>query len=166
MTKRILATLLFFCAAALYADTMWLVTPDFSYSRRMLTQHCGDAEATAEYRRATGSGTFGAIGVGGRAFMNSRGVCVVVQDMTPHLDAENPGASFDGAELASRIVLKSPDAPAAVREIRRAVNKRNFRGGAVFLVSDPRRAFAVECSPNRFDAGEIRGGFCVYLITF
>ena len=101
MTKSILATLLFFCAAALYADTMWLVTPDFSYSRRMLTQHCGDAEAAAEYRRATGSGTFGAIGVGGRAFMNSRGVCVVVQDMTPHLDAENPGAAvlrkFTGA---------------------------------------------------------------------
>ena len=54
--KRILSVLLGLCPLLLYADTMWLVTPDFSHSRRMLTQYCGDAEAAVEYRRSGGGG--------------------------------------------------------------------------------------------------------------
>ena len=166
--KKILSVLLLLCAAALHADTMWLVTPDLSHSRRMLTHHCGDAEPATEYRRPFGGArsSFGAIRVGDRALMNSRGVCVVAQELSPHLDRENPGASVDGTELASRVAAVAPDAPTAVRYIRRAVEKRDFKGGAVFLVSDPRRAFAVECSPNRFDAAEVRAGFCVYSHTW
>ena len=163
--KRILSVLLGLCPLLLYADTMWLVTPDFSHSRRMLTQHCGDAEAAVEYRRSGGGG-FGVIRIGDRAFMNTRGVCIVAQEMVPHLDRENPGASSTGAELAASIVLKAPDAPAAVRALRRAVRGRELKGGWIFTVSDPRCAFAVECSPNRFDAEEIDAGYCVYSHTW
>ena len=165
MKKQALSALFMLCAAALYADTMWLVTPDFSRSRRMLTHHCGDAEAAVEYR-PSGRARFGVLRVGDRALMNSRGVCVVVQELFPHLDKENPSASVSGTELAYRVAAMSPDAPAAVREIRKTVAKRDFKGGAVFFVSDPRRAFAVECSPNRFDVEEVTAGYSVYSHTW
>lgn len=163
--KRILSVLLGLCPFLLYADTMWLVTPDISHNRRMLTHHCGDAKAVPQYRRPAYR-NFGVIRVGDRAFMNSRGVCIVAQEMSPHLDRENPGASSTGAELAEKTVLTTADAPAAVRALRRAVRRRELKGGAVFMVSDPRSAFAVECSPNRFDAEEVRTGYCVYSHTW
>ncbi|MBQ6352952.1 MAG: hypothetical protein IJJ28_06785, partial [Lentisphaeria bacterium] len=163
--KRLLSTLSALCACGLYADTMWLVTPDLSYSRRMLTHHCGDAEAMPQYRRPTAR-NFGVIHVGGGVVMNSRGVCIVAQKMSPHLDRENPGASSTGAELAEKTVLTAADAPAAVRMLRHAIRERELKGGAIFMVSDPRCAFAVECSPNRFDAEEVRAGYCVYSHTW
>ena len=165
MMKKAFSAIFILCAAAVCADTMWLVTPELSYSRRMLTHHCGDAAPAVEYAPA-GRARFGVLRVGDRALMNSRGVCIVAQEISPHFDREEPRAALTDAELALRIAGAAPDAPAAVREIRKTVKAKNFKGGAVFLVSDPRRAFAVECSPGRFDAMEINDAYCVYSHTW
>lgn len=164
MSGKILAAALFAAASAvLYADTMWLTTPDFSYSRRMIVQHCGDdAAVDAGYRIAAGRGDFSVLRIGGTAYLNSRGLAVQTLELDSHLDTENRNARFDARELAAHVAARCADAPAAVRMIARTVAAREFRGGAVFFAADPRRAFAVECSPGRFDAEEIRGGYCVY----
>jgi len=163
MIKIFAVVLLTACASAVFADTAWLVTPDFAFNRRMLLHHCGDGGETAvKWTPSRMRGELSRIVVCGRMALNSRGVLVSAQVVSPHLDREHPGAVQDVGKLVPRIASASPTAAGAVEMIRSTVNKKNFRGGAVFLVADPRQAFAVECSPNRFDVEEVKNGFCVY----
>ena len=50
----------------------------------------------------------------------------------------------------------------AVANLRDGFKKRLIAGGLIFLIADPQRAFAVECSPGHFASYEIKGTYCVY----
>ncbi len=156
---------------AAHADTDWIILPGASESGRMLLHGIRDnSKPVATDIRFEKQGRFKSLRIGNTkskfnaAGINSCGVAVLATGGDPHRDRMPKVTKISYTSTnAINIILRNCDtAEKAVANLRDGFKKRLITNGTIFLIADPQRAFAVECSPGHFASYEIKGTYCVY----
>lgn len=162
------------CALAFntaYADTDWVILPGTSESGRILLHGIRDnSKPVSTDIRFEKQGRFKSLRIGNTktkfntAGINSCGVAVLAAGGDPHRDRmpKVTKISYTSSNAINIILRNCDTAEKAVANLRDGFKKRLITSGTIYLIADPQRAFAVECSPGHFASYEIKGPYCVY----
>ena len=164
-------------AATAFADVDWMILPKYSSSGRMLAHGARygvsrdgkqPVRIVPKLRFTTPqtdkSAKYKYLRCGSICGVNEKGLAIIWSSGNPTCD-KNPKKKNGvyNYSLSTIATLRScATAEQALKHLRRAFDKKLISGSSIYLVTDPKRAFVIECSPRHFASWELPHAFCVY----